>query len=421
MKSILFSINPSLIPRFALVMTYLRTRILFISSMLLTVLMLIGVGVVSHDAWTIREAEEIEEDAGKLLLNAERWLNHQEEIEVALRNYVLFGSTQNLDAIAENRQGMAEHIQSMKEVLSEYQEEATDAQISGLLKFSERHQRLLDRIIAYRKAGDESSMERALESKEFSMFLTGARLIIDALSQTLQEKRSRYNSEVSYDVLRGSISFALMALIMISTTWISYYITTKAHRKNEELTAQLGFEATHDALTGLPNRRYIYGQLSHIVDMANRHKLHLAVLSIDLDGFKAVNDTYGHEAGDVVLKEVARRFNETSRATDFVARTGGDEFILVAENIDQANSMQHLAQRLIGCLAEPIELPDRTKVVVGCSIGIAVYPDHANNLDALLIVADQAMYAAKEGGKNAWRNALADYGLNLNSSVGRLP
>jgi diguanylate cyclase (GGDEF)-like protein len=383
-------------------MKSLRKQNLLFSSILMTVLLLIGVAVISHDALTIREAEEIEEDTSKLLLHAEQWLNHQEEIEVAFRNFILFGSPKSLDVVAENRQASVEHIEGMKATLGEYQEDP-EAQVNGLLKFSERHQQVLDRIIASKKAGDASGTERALASKDTEVFIHGAKLIIDTLSQTLQDKRSRYNSEVSLNVLRGSISFALLALVMISTIWISYSITTRAQRKNEELTAQLAFEATHDALTDLPNRRYIYDHLNHAVELANRHKLRLALMVIDLDGFKAINDTHGHSAGDAVLKEVARRFKQTLRISDIVARTGGDEFALAAENIEPESTLSHLAQRLVECLAEPIELADQSKAAVGCSIGIAIYPDHANNLDALFVVADQAMYAAKESGKNCWR------------------
>lgn len=316
---------------------------------------------------------------------------------------MLFGSPQNLEVIAENRQASLEHIQGMKEVLSEAYQEEAEAQIAGLLKFAERHQAFLDRIIASRKAGDISGAERALTAKEGDVYINGARLIIDALSTTLQEKRSRYNNEVSFNVLRGSISFALLALVMMATIWIGYFITARTQRKNEELTELLAYEATHDALTGLPNRRYTYSHLNHAIELANRHKLRLALMVIDLDGFKAINDTHGHNAGDAVLQQVAQRFKQAPRVSDFIARTGGDEFVLIAENVGSTGSLQHLAQRLIECLTEPIALTDRSKIMVGCSIGIAIYPDHANDIEALFATADQAMYGAKESGKNRWQ------------------
>ena len=86
-----------------------------------------------------------------------------------------------------------------------------------------------------------------------------------------------------------------------------------------------------------------------------------------------------------------------------MVRTGGDEFALVAENVDQVGSLEHLAQRLVDGLAEPVAIGDHSRVVVGCSIGMAIYPDHANGLDALFAVADEAMYAAKASGKSCWR------------------
>jgi diguanylate cyclase (GGDEF)-like protein len=383
-------------------MEFFRKRILLLSSMLVTVLMLVGVGVVGHDALLIREAEEIGEDASKLALNAEKWLNHQQEIEVALGSYVLSGRTQSLSVIESSRKDAVEHLGNMKRILTEHDEDA-GAKLQGLIKFSERHQRLVERIIAYKTSADGAAAEQLLISDEYAQFMVGTKLIMDNLSHELQEKRSRYNKEVSLSVVRGSISFTVLAVLMIAVIWISYLITVRAQRRSAALTAQLAFEATHDALTGLPNRRYIYDHLGHAIDLASRHKLRLAVMVIDLDGFKKVNDTLGHNAGDEVLKEVARRFKRISRTSDFVVRTGGDEFALVAENVDQVGSLEHLAQRLVDGLAEPVAIGDHSRVVVGCSIGMAIYPDHANGLDALFAVADEAMYAAKASGKSCWR------------------
>ena len=363
--------------------------------------MLIGVGVVGYDASTIREAEEIEEDTSKLLLHAERWLNHQEEIEVALRTYLLSETQQSLDVISENRHASSEHIQGLKDALSEHHEYAEE-QINGLLKYAEKHQRMIDQIIAYKKAGDVSGAEHLLVSDRSVLFIYGAKLILDNVSKNLRDKRSRYNTQVSLNVLRGKISFALLAFLMICTVWISYFITVRTQRKNDELTAQLEFEAKHDTLTDLPNRRFMHEHLRHAIKLATRHQRRLAFMVVDLDGFKEINDQHGHDAGDKVLKEVARRFKETSRASDLVVRTGGDEFAVIAEEIEPIDSLQRLAQRLIKCLAEPINIPNHSKVSVGCSIGIAVYPDHANNLDALFAVADKFMYIAKTSGKNRW-------------------
>jgi diguanylate cyclase (GGDEF)-like protein len=383
-------------------MAFLRKWILLVSSLLVTVLMSVGVGVVGYDAMTIREAEEIEEDSGKLLLNAEQWLNHVQGIEVALRNYVLLGMEPSLVSIAENRQAAKEHIEAMKQILVLYHEDAED-QMNGLVKFTDRHLRTVDRIIATKQAGDTPGAERALASSESQLFMYGAKLIVDNVTQTLQEKRRRVNGEVSLNVLRGSISFALLAVLMIGVIWASYAVTTRTQRHNRQLAARLEFEATHDALTGLPNRRYLHDYLGHAIELAIRHELHFALMVIDLDGFKRINDTLGHEAGDRVLQEVANRFRQTSRGSDFIVRTGGDEFALIAENLEQTESLRYLAERLIESLAAPVELPRRALASVGCSIGIAIFPSSAASMDELFSAADRAMYAAKAAGKNCWR------------------
>lgn len=388
----------SLIPPVAI----LRGRLLFISSLLLTVLMLTGVGIVSYDALTIREAEEIEEDTSKLLINAEQWLNHQQAIEVAIRNYVIMGESQSLKSIEENRHAAIEHMQAMKGVLVEYQEDAEN-QLNKLLKFTEGHSRNVDRIIAARKAGDIQSAERELASTDSESFVNGAKLTIDKLTQPLQEKRSQVNAEVSFDVLRGGISFALMAILMIAVIWASYIVTSKTQRRSEELSEQLELEATHDALTSLPNRRYMHEHLSRAISLATRNKTRVALMVIDLDGFKPINDMLGHDAGDLVLKEVANRFKRMLRGSDFIVRTGGDEFALVVENAEHGVSIQYPAQRLVECLAAPIELPNQVRASIGCSIGIAVFPENAKTREELFAAADQAMYLAKRNGKNCWR------------------
>jgi len=388
-------------------MKFLLNKTLLITCLLVTLLMVIGVWVVGHDALAIRQAEEVEEDTSKALLHAERWIDHQLEIEVALRDFVLFGKPQSVAVIEDNRQHSVEHIAGMQEVLGEYDEHAS-ARLQGLVKFSERHQVLVAKVIADSRAADSAAAQRMLASQEYALFMSGAKLIVENLTRDLEERRRSSNSNVSLNVLRGSVSFAVLALGMISVLWVSYFITNRMQNENQELATRLAFESTHDALTGLPNRRYMQDHLGRAIDLAVRHKLHLGMMVIDLDGFKAINDTYGHGAGDRVLQEVASRLKTVSRTSDLVVRTGGDEFALFAENMEQVDSLQHLAQRLVDCLAEPMAIADQMAVRVGCSIGIAIYPEHANNIEALFAAADHAMYAAKESGNSCWRMPAVD-------------
>jgi diguanylate cyclase (GGDEF)-like protein/PAS domain S-box-containing protein len=160
--------------------------------------------------------------------------------------------------------------------------------------------------------------------------------------------------------------------------------------------------AHYDYLTDLPNRALLLDVLDHSVTLAKRNKHKVAVLFIDLDGFKIINDTLGHEAGDLLLKGVSQRIKETLRESDTVARMGGDEFILVLDNIESAENAAFAANKILVALSEPFDLmgqPGR----VGGSIGISIFPDDSEDPDQLVKQADEAMYLAKQSGKDTCR------------------
>jgi diguanylate cyclase (GGDEF)-like protein/PAS domain S-box-containing protein len=165
--------------------------------------------------------------------------------------------------------------------------------------------------------------------------------------------------------------------------------------------------ATHDTLTALPNRRLLMDRLSGATHRAHRQKNKIALMFIDLDGFKAINDTYGHEAGDAVLICVAERLISLVRETDTVARLGGDEFVILYTDIHVVSEAETLAKNVLSVLAAPISLQDGQMGTIGGSIGIAVYPDHGANGEALMKVADDLMYKVKKQGKNSYLVAQA--------------
>jgi diguanylate cyclase (GGDEF)-like protein/PAS domain S-box-containing protein len=157
--------------------------------------------------------------------------------------------------------------------------------------------------------------------------------------------------------------------------------------------------AHYDLLTDLPNRALFLDILNHSIALAKRNKHKAAVMFLDLDGFKQINDTLGHDAGDLLLKGVATRIKSTLRDSDTVARVGGDEFILVLENIGSDDNAALVSRKIIEALSLPFDLsghPSR----VGGSIGIALYPDDENDPGLLVKEADEAMYLAKQSGKN---------------------
>jgi diguanylate cyclase (GGDEF)-like protein len=166
-----------------------------------------------------------------------------------------------------------------------------------------------------------------------------------------------------------------------------------------KLEEQLTHQAFHDNLTGLANRALFRDRLDHALARAARSDHQVAVLLVDLDGFKQVNDSLGHDAGDELLREVARRLEKVVRASDTVARFGGDEFALLLEDVTERETVA-LAQRMLERLAEPIAIADRD-VALGASIGVVVRPGGASS-EELVRDADVAMYAAKDGGRGRY-------------------
>ncbi|MEH6466906.1 MAG: EAL domain-containing protein [Porticoccus sp.] len=155
-----------------------------------------------------------------------------------------------------------------------------------------------------------------------------------------------------------------------------------------------------DELTGLPNRARFYQHLEALIKTSGRHNRRFGLLYVDLDDFKDVNDSLGHDAGDLLLKIIARRLESTCRDIDFVARLSGDEFCILIEEVD-GDYAANVAQRCLEVISQPIELSAR-KLTPACSIGIAHYPDDGEDLSTLIKTADTSLYAAKERGKNQY-------------------
>jgi diguanylate cyclase (GGDEF)-like protein len=174
-------------------------------------------------------------------------------------------------------------------------------------------------------------------------------------------------------------------------------------RELREVNQELERQATHDALTGLPNRKLFYDRLAQTLFAAERTHVSLALLFIDLDRFKWVNDTFGHAAGDELLIEVSRRIQRCVREEDTVARLAGDEFTVILARAESIDAITEIAERLLHTLNAPFDLSGAPETQISGSIGIAIYPDHAEDMDSLLNNADEAMYRAKAGGRAAYR------------------
>jgi len=228
---------------------------------------------------------------------------------------------------------------------------------------SERHQEVAD----YIRAGLETPYESEVIHRD------GRRIPVEMVGKTL-----RLGDEVSRLGVMRDIS----------------------DRKRAE--ARIQYLAHHDVLTGLPNRTQLVERLDHTLALAKRHGSGVAILFLDLDHFKTVNDSLGHAAGDALLKEIAQRIRGLLRETDVVARLGGDEFLVVLSDLDSAGDAANVAGKLIAAISGPAMLEGRP-IYVSPSIGISVYPRDGANADELVRAADAAMYSAKENGRGNYQ------------------
>ncbi|MGD0409062.1 MAG: GGDEF domain-containing protein [Candidatus Limnocylindrales bacterium] len=174
---------------------------------------------------------------------------------------------------------------------------------------------------------------------------------------------------------------------------------TREISETRETELALQHLATHDALTDLPNRFLMADRLSQLLARAKRSSTAFAVLFMDIDRFKDVNDSRGHEFGDLLLRAVAKRLTSTVRQSDTVARIGGDEFVIILENLHKIAEADEVALKVQRALARPFTL-ERQRLKVTASIGISFYPENGEDTDTLLRAADYAMYLAKRRGGN---------------------
>ncbi|MCZ8519133.1 MULTISPECIES: sensor domain-containing diguanylate cyclase [Paenibacillus] len=169
-----------------------------------------------------------------------------------------------------------------------------------------------------------------------------------------------------------------------------------AYKEQEERLSRLAY---YDALTGLPNRRLFQDRFMQALYMARRYHHKLAVLYLDMDDFKQVNDTYGHAAGDKLLTVAASRLSHSIREPDTVCRLGGDEFVLLLQQFEEREDILKIGRRIVEVMGHPFEIGGRS-IRITCSVGASFYPEDGGDLDSLLQGADAAMYASKQHGKN---------------------
>ena len=320
------------------------------------------------------------------------------DAETGQRGFLLTGEDSFLQPYNVAVQHLHSQFQALRAIplMAMYADDIARIEQLADLKMTE----LSETIALRRLAGNEAARQRVMDNQ--------GRRYMDELRERIQTLEVNVSDELNAlqegtDV-RAQVAIwggSAVALLMLLLLGLTYFDLRRDLRERDELLTRLAFESQHDALTQLPNRRAFNESLDQALALARRAERPLALIYLDLDGFKPVNDEYGHATGDRVLKAIAQRWRVLLREGEVLARLGGDEFAVVAEGDPAA--IECLAARMINALDTPL-LAELPHVKVGVSIGMAQFPVHGDDRRRLVAAADTAMYRAKEAGKHcfAW-------------------
>lgn len=344
-------------------------------------LLLISGLLFAYDAHTVLEAEEVEEDLSGLLVLSGNFVNSLQRTQLFWLEHRQSRSQDSLQRFRQESDHSANRLQALQGlVIKDF------AQATTLLQpLPELHRQFV----------------QGLDGEAAPQALFRIQLMLDQLESDIRERRQELNGQVALSVRRAAISIGVVIVMLIAILALSYTVVVRALARNRQLRLQLEDEATHDTLTQLPNRRYFLDWIARSTAGAGRAQACVALLYLDLDGFKSVNDRWGHAAGDEVLRVASRRLQAAIRESDRLFRLGGDEFALVVNHAGSHDQLMALAARLLDCVALPIAL-GADEAHIGVSIGVALYPQDAPDHVGLLKAADDAMYHAKQAGKNRY-------------------
>ncbi|HEV2612617.1 MAG TPA: diguanylate cyclase [Noviherbaspirillum sp.] len=357
---------------------------------------LTAAGISAWTAGRYANAESLRIEAYAELQSLDAILLAFDDAETGQRGFLLTGNTTYLMPYHEGLGRIDAELDQLSRLVDDDASKAAVDRIRQLiqLKFDE-----LEKTINVRQ---QQGLEQALElvnSNAGKSYMDELRDVVAGLKAQQKEKLEDLQDRtvIHMKIYQYSATFFVLFLMLaILSVWTMIRRDMESKR---QLLERLDHEASHDALTGLPNRNLFVSILDYSIPIASRYQRTLGVMFIDLDGFKAINDTFGHAAGDAVLKEAARRLKEGSRQSDVVARIGGDEFLILIPNINQRSDLEVLASHLLAGFDTPI-VPSIGPAKIGASIGIAVFPDDGIRSTELIKAADVAMYRAKGGGKH---------------------
>lgn len=322
------------------------------------------------------------------------------ELELSERDYLITGREPFLERHSKYRSDLLQRHRVLSEMVADNPQQTV--RVSALAPLLKARLALSDQLLGQRDDFGLSGTQ-PLIAQGFDEVHNGR---IDEVlwqmqteeARLLKARRDKFDLSMGKRKSLATVSVAIILLLMGVLIW---WVRRELRRRRLHV-RQLDRAAHLDHITGLANRRQFMVVSGTMLALTQRQQGMMAVMVLDMDGFKNVNDTYGHDVGDQLLMEVGRRLKATIRASDLVARFGGDEFAIVMSELGDVEDARHLAQKLIKVIGEAYVLNAVRCDSVGVSIGIAWYPDHGEDVATLLQHADEALYESKRAGRRRY-------------------
>jgi diguanylate cyclase (GGDEF)-like protein len=316
--------------------------------------------------------------------------------ETAQRNYILTGNKEYLE---NSLKSLKSTESQLNEILDLVDSDSTEAEKTGLLQsLIGARAALFESALDHLQKGRRAAALQAMTTEAGRENLNNTDELFDQFGASQAALFARRTDELQRSSRFSLVTFYVATFCGVVLLGLLCYFVYRDIGERRRAEEKLRVVSTHDSLTALPNRTLLHERLSHALARAQRHGRQLALLFVDLDRFKTVNDNLGHEIGDRLLQVVAQRLQQTLRPSDSVARLGGDEFAAVLADLHDPSEAMQVAERLLAVIAEPVDFGDNP-LVSTVSIGIAATDDGDSTAGELLRRADFAMYTAKDRGR----------------------
>lgn len=374
-----------------------RSKALYV----LIIVGLIGAGAaVVHEADRVIDADARVGQAVDVLHSAHRVLEALQDAETGQRGYLLTADEKYLLPYRRGVNSLGDEMVALTQAVG------PDARSVKFVRRIAHVKNLkleeLARTTELARSGDAASAIAIVQSDAGAKYMDQLRADLGTLIDEWGARATAARSESDFRLRSGSLALIVFVALVCALMTYAYFIERRAFTRIHSSTETLNHEATHDTLTGLPNRRKFFQDLAALAATPGSASRQVALFYLDIDGFKSINDRFGHSAGDALLQDIAAGLRAVTRGQDTLARVGGDEFVLLAPDFATTTQLEQIAQRLIDRVEAVARNRHGAQCSVSASIGIATFPDPVTEMGMLADSADAAMYRAKQQGRRQY-------------------